>query len=175
MLLIAGLRISALSQPPTGFIPKPVIILLPQALPHPLSVLICRPSPLLPYAPSSLLPLSPGLLDPSNGTPYQPHLSFWYPVHHLHWSHHSLSPTVPPPSIICPPDQCKPQDSLSPPHFTIPLPSITPHKSVPSPRFSPCRSPPQINFIPLIQSRALINLSPRPDPASVVGPHGTPH
>ena len=33
VLLVTGLHISALSQPPTGFLPKPVTILLPQALP----------------------------------------------------------------------------------------------------------------------------------------------
>ena len=38
---------------PTGFLPKPVAILLPLGS-TPLSVLIRRPSPLLPYAPNSL-------------------------------------------------------------------------------------------------------------------------
>ena len=58
VLLIAGLRVSALSQPPTGFLPKPVAILLPPG-PTPLSVLIRRPFPLLPYGLDSLLPPSP--------------------------------------------------------------------------------------------------------------------
>ena len=70
VLLIAGLRISALSQPPNDFILKSVDILLS---PTPFSVLICLPSPLIPYAPDSLLPtppvhLGPGLPDPSGGT-----------------------------------------------------------------------------------------------------------
>ena len=59
VLLIAGLHISALEQPPTGFLPKPVAIPPPPPRPYPLSVLIRRPSPLLPYAPSSLLPPPP--------------------------------------------------------------------------------------------------------------------
>ena len=60
MLLIAGLRISALSQPSTGFLPRPIAILLTPGPTPPHSVLICRPPPppstLPPYAPSSLLP-----------------------------------------------------------------------------------------------------------------------
>ena len=56
--MIAGLHISALSHPPTGFIPKPVAIFLPPSLTA-LSVLIRHPSPLLPYAPDSLLPFIP--------------------------------------------------------------------------------------------------------------------
>ena len=73
----------------------------PTALPPPpLSVLIRRPSPLLPYAPDSLLPptpfhTGPGLLDPSSDTPCQPHFPFRFPVHRLHWSRHSLSPPCP--------------------------------------------------------------------------------
>ena len=76
---------------PPGSLSEPVSILLPPG-PTPLSVLIRRPSPLLPYATDSLLPLhpGPGLLDPSSGTPCQPHLPFRFPVHRLHWSRHSL-------------------------------------------------------------------------------------
>ena len=124
VLLIAGLRISALEQPPTGFLPKPVAILLPQALP-PLSVLIRRPSPLLPYAPDSLLPPSPPSSRPGPSEPFQWHslsttLPFRFPVHRLHWSHHSLSPPCPfrPSSII--------QTSVGP-GLLIPSEFYTPH------------------------------------------------
>ena len=95
---------STVEQPPSGFLLKPVAIVPP---PPPLSVLIRRFSPLLPHAPDSPLSPSPlhpgrGLLDPSSGTPCQPHLPFRFPVHHLHWSRHSLSPPCPfrPSSIL---------------------------------------------------------------------------
>ena len=126
VLLIAVFRISALSQPPTGFIPKPVTILLPPSPTHPLSVLIRRPSPLLPNAPESPpLHPSPGLLDPSSGTPCQQHVPFRFPVHRLHWSCHSLSPTMPLPSVIRHPDQCRPRTPY-PRRILHPLPSTNP-------------------------------------------------
>ena len=104
----------------------------PQAIP-PLSVLIRRPTLLLhvPYAPSSLLPPSPlhpgpGLLDPSSGIPCQPHLPFWFLVHHLHWSHHSPSPPVPLQSVIRPPDQCRPRSPYPLQILHSPCPQLYP-------------------------------------------------
>ena len=145
MLLIAGLRISALSQPPTGFLPKPVAILLPQALPPPPSVLIRRPSPLLPYAPDSLLPLPP----------LHPDRAFWtlpvtLPVNHtFHFGSPSTAYTgpvihclpVPLPSVIRPPDQCRPRTPypfhiLHPPAFNYPPP--------PTPLYLTHKTPPTL-------------------------------
>ena len=61
----------------------------------------------MPPTPSSPLPPSS---RPGRSGPCQQHLPFWFPVHRLHWSCHSLSPIVPLPSVIRPPDQCRPRN-----------------------------------------------------------------
>ena len=80
--------------------------------PSPPSVLIRRPSPLLPYAPDSHLPLTPlhsapGPPGPFHGLPHRPPLSFRLHIPRLHWSRLSLSPAEHLPSVICPSDQCR--------------------------------------------------------------------
>ena len=62
MLLIASLRISALSQPPTNFISKSVVIHLPPALPRP--PFGSYPSSLPPTTPCPRLPHSGFFLVP---------------------------------------------------------------------------------------------------------------
>ena len=127
VLLIAGLRISALSQPPTAYLPKPVAILPPPPPPPPPhthththrdpttpSVLIRRPSPLLPDAPHSLLPHSP--LHPAR--------AFWT------FTVSSRAPS------IRPPDQCKHRTPYPLHILHFPCPQLTPplyltHKTPP--------------------------------------------
>ena len=141
VLLIPGLRISALSQPPAGFLPKPVAIFLPPS-PTPLSVLIRHPSlpttlcPRLPPPPCPLHP-GPGLLDPSSGTPFSPHLPLWLPDHCLHWSRLSLSPTVPLPSVIHPPDQCRPRVRYPLCVLHSPCPILPPYPPLPTTWYPP--------------------------------------
>ena len=92
--------------------------------------------PRLPPLPFPLHP-DPGLLDPSSGTPCQPHFPFRFPVHRLHWSRHSLSPPVPLPSVIRPPDQCRPRTPyplriLPPPPPPPPCPQLNPYPPLPN-------------------------------------------
>ena len=137
VLLIAGLRISALSQPPTSFLPKPVATLPPPPppppQPYPTSVIIRRPSPyyLMPSTPSS--PLPPFIPTRALWT-----LPFWFPVHRLHWSLSFTVSPVPLPSVFRPPDQCRPRTPY-PLRILHPLPSTNPptplyltHKTLPT-------------------------------------------
>ena len=102
VLMIAGLRISALQQPPTGFLPKPAAILLPPGT-TPLSVLIRRPPtphPYYPMPPTPPYPLPPSSRPGPTGpfqwhAPCQPHLPFRFPVHRLYRSRHSMYPPCP--------------------------------------------------------------------------------
>ena len=72
----------------------------------------------------------------------------------------------------------RPHKLMPLPRSRGPVPAIVahPHKSIPSPRSSQCREPPSIKHISPIQpgSRAPMNQSHRPDPASVAWPHGVP-
>ena len=68
-----------------------------------------------------------GLLDPSSDTTCKLHLPFWFPVHRLHWSCHSLSPPVPLPSVIRPPDQCRPRTPYPLLILHSPCPQLTPY------------------------------------------------
>ena len=129
VLLIAGLRISALSQLPTGFLPKSQS-LYSSPKPCPPSPFGSNPSPLplLPYAPNSLLP------------PFIPTRAFWtvqvaIPVNHT-FRFDSPSTTYTGPIIHClPPCPFCPssfnQTSVGPgllicSAFYTPLPSTNP-------------------------------------------------
>ena len=98
VLLTAGLRISALSQPPNGFLLKPVAILLPQALSPPPPTFGSNPSPtsLLHYAPppphththtSSPPPLHPGV-SPSQNEQKVEMMSINVGMYYIHVYHH---------------------------------------------------------------------------------------
>ena len=84
--------------------------------------------PLLPYALDSLLSASPlhpgpGLLDPSSDTPCQPHFQFGSPSTLV--PSFTVSP-VPLPSVIHPPDQCRPWTPYPLRILHSPCPQLTP-------------------------------------------------
>ena len=127
MLLIAGIRISALSQPPTGFLPKPVAILLPQALPPP--PFGSNPSSLPPYYPMPPTPSSPSprFIPTGPSGPFQ-------------W--HSLS-TTPSISVPRPPPTLVPSFTVSPCPFrpsSVLQTSVGPGLLIPSTFYTPLPS-----------------------------------
>ena len=137
LLLIAGLRISALSQPPTDTTLKSVIILPPHGPtptpPPPPSVLIHLPFPLLPYDLNSPHPFPPSSRHVPSGT--------------LQSATHSASPPSPSPtlalsltvtlspplrSVAHHPDQYRP-DTLGPfSRVRSPCPHLPPYPPLPN-------------------------------------------
>ena len=98
------------------------------------------------FPPTTLCPdsLPPGPFQwhSLSTTPCQPRLPFRFPVHRLHWSRHSLSLAVPLPSVIRPPDQCRPRTPyplrvLPPPPTPTPPPTPHPQPQPPHPHPPP--------------------------------------
>ena len=89
----------------------------------------------MPRIPSSPIPpfIPPGLSGPFQWHSLSTTPSFWFPVHRLHWSHHSLSPPVPLPSVIRPPDQCKLRTPYPLHILHFPCPQLTPLHPPPPP------------------------------------------
>ena len=83
----------------------------------------------MPPTPSSPFPHS---ARPVPSGPCQQRLPFWLPVHHRHWSCHSLSPIVPLPSVICTPNQCRPRTLYNICLLHSPCPQLTPPPPTPS-------------------------------------------
>ena len=84
--------------------------------PYPRSVLIRRPSPLLPYALDSPLPSTPLPLPR---------------IPCLHWSRLSLSPAEPLPSVVRPADQCRLNIRYPLRSLHSPCPTLTPLPPLP--------------------------------------------
>ena len=74
----------------------------------------------------------------------QPCLPFQFPVHRLHWSRHSLSLPLPPPSVIRPPDQCRPRTPY-PLRIVHPPPPPPPPSTIPpTPLYLTHKTPPTL-------------------------------
>ena len=117
--------LTALAQPPSDTthvsVTKPPTSALPPSgtnpVPLPPPTTLCPRLPPPPFPPSS---------RPGPSGPCQENLPFRFPVHRLHWSCHSLSPIVPLPSVIRPPDQCRPRTPYNICLLHSPCPHLTP-------------------------------------------------